>query len=157
VLRQYHAEMGRLIVEHEGTLERFTGDGMMIFFNDPVEVPNPAERAIRMAVAMRDRVASLAEGWRKRGWDLALGVGIAQGYATIGAIGFEGRLDYGAIGTVTNLASRLCGEAGGGQILIASRVAASVEAMIDAEDIGALTLKGLARPVPIWRLRGLKA
>jgi len=156
VLRQYHAEMGRLIVEHEGTLERFTGDGMMIFFNDPIEVPNPAERAIRMAVAMRDRVAGLAEGWRKRGWDLALGVGIAQGYATIGAIGFEGRLDYGAIGTVTNLASRLCGEAGGGQILISARVAASVEAMIDAEDIGALTLKGLARPVPIWRLRGLK-
>jgi class 3 adenylate cyclase len=156
VLRQYHAEMGRLIVEHEGTLERFTGDGMMIFFNDPVEVPNPAERAIRMAVAMRDRVAGLAEGWRKRGWDLALGVGIAQGYATIGAIGFEGRLDYGAIGTVTNLASRLCGEAGGGQILISARVAASVESMIDAEDIGALTLKGLARPVPIWRLRGLK-
>ena len=156
VLRQYHAEMGRLIVEHEGTLERFTGDGMMIFFNDPVEVPNPAERAIRMAVAMRDRVAGLAEGWRKRGWDLALGVGIAQGYATIGAIGFEGRLDYGAIGTVTNLASRLCGEAGGGQILISASVAASVEAMIDAEDIGALTLKGLARPAPIWRLRGLK-
>jgi len=156
VLRQYHAEMGRLIVEHEGTLERFTGDGMMIFFNDPVEVPNPAERAIRMAVAMRDRVAGLAEGWRKRGWDLALGVGIAQGFATIGAIGFEGRLDYGAIGTVTNLAARLCGEAGGGQILISARVAASVESLIDAEDIGALTLKGLARPVPIWRLRGLK-
>ena len=157
VLRQYHAEMGRLIVEHDGTLERFTGDGMMIFFNDPVEVPNPAERAIRMAVAMRDRVAGLAEGWRKRGWDLALGVGIAQGYATIGAIGFEGRLDYGAIGTVTNLASRLCGEAAGGQILISARVAASVEAIIDAEDIGAFTLKGLARPVPIWRLGGLKA
>src|SRR5262249_10483794 len=91
VLREYHREMGRLIVEHEGTLERFTGDGMMIFFNDPVEVPNPAERAVRMAVAMRDCVAPLAAGWRKRGWDLGLGVGIAQGYATIGAIGFEGR------------------------------------------------------------------
>jgi adenylate cyclase len=155
VLREYHAEMGRLILEHEGTLERFTGDGMMIFFNDPVVVPNPAERAIRMAVAMRDRVAGLATAWHKRGWDLALGVGIAQGYATIGAIGFEGRLDYGAIGTVTNLASRLCGEATGGQILISSRVAASVEGMIEADDIGALTLKGLARPVPIWSLRGL--
>src|SRR5437870_4955639 len=93
VLREYHHEMGGLILEHEGTLERFTGDGMMIFFNDPVEVPNPAERALRMAVAMRDRVASLAAGWRKRGWDLGLGVGIAQGYATIGAIGFEGRWD----------------------------------------------------------------
>jgi len=156
VLRQYHAQMGRLIVEHEGTLERFTGDGMMIFFNDPVEVPNPAERAIRMAIAMRDCVAGLAVGWRKRGWDLALGVGIAQGYATIGAIGFEGRLDYGAIGTVTNLAARLCGEARAGQVLISSRVAAAVEGMIDVEEIGALTLKGLARPVPTLSVRGLR-
>jgi adenylate cyclase len=157
VLREYHAEMGRLIVAHEGTLERFTGDGMMIFFNDPVEVPDPAERAIRMAIAMRDQSAGLAARWRKRGWDLALGVGVAQGYATIGAIGFEGRLDYGAIGTVTNLAARLCGEAGGGQILIAARVAAAVEGMIDAESVGPLTLKGLARPVPVWSVRGLAA
>ena len=113
VLREYHAEMGRLILAHEGTLERFTGDGMMIFFNDPVPVPNPAERAIRMARRhARPGRASSPRGWRKRGWDLALGVGIAQGYATIGAIGFEGRWDYGAIGTVTNLAARLCGEAG---------------------------------------------
>jgi len=156
MLREYHAEMGRLIVAHEGTLERFTGDGMMIFFNDPVEVPNPAERAIRMAVAMRDRIAELAGPWRKRGWDTALKVGIAKGYATIGAIGFEGRLDYGAIGTVTNLAARLCAEATGGQILISSRVAAAVEELIDAEDLGALTLKGLARPVPIWSVRGLR-
>jgi class 3 adenylate cyclase len=156
VLREYHAAMGRLILEHEGTLERFTGDGMMIFFNDPVEVPNPAERAIRMAIAMRECVAGLAAGWRKRGWELTLGVGIAQGYATIGAIGFEGRLDYGAIGTVTNLASRLCGEATGGQILISSRVAAAVETMIEADDVGALTLKGLARPIPTWNVRGLK-
>jgi len=156
VLREYHAEMGRLILAHEGTLERFTGDGMMIFFNDPVEIPNPAERAIRMAVAMRDLLAGLAARWRKRGWDLALGVGIAQGYATIGAIGFEGRLDYGAIGTVTNLAARLCGEAAGGQILISARAAAAVEGMIEAEDVGPLTLKGLARPVPIWSVRGLR-
>ena len=155
VLREYHAEMGRLILEHEGTLERFTGDGMMVFFNDPVEVPNPAERAVRMAVAMRDVVADLAARWRKRGWDLALGVGIAQGYATIGAIGFEGRLDYGAIGTVTNLAARLCGEAAGGQILISSRVAAAVEDMIDAEEVGALALKGLARPVSTRSVRGV--
>jgi len=156
VLREYHAEMGRLILEHEGTLERFTGDGMMIFFNDPVEIPDPAPRAIRMAVAMRDLSVGLAARWRKRGWDLALGVGVAQGYATIGAIGFEGRLDYGAIGTVTNLAARLCGEAAGGQILISARVAAAVEGLIDAEDLGALTLKGLARPVPIWSVRGLR-
>ena len=123
---RYHRD-GRLNPGDEGTLERFTGDGMMIFFNDPVEVPNPAERAVRMAVTMRDVVASLAAAWRKRGWDLALGVGIAQGYATIGAIGFEGRLDYGAIGTVTNLAARLCGEAGGGQFLVSARAAAAVE------------------------------
>ena len=155
MLREYHAEMGRLIVAHEGTLERFTGDGMMIFFNDPVEVPNPAERAIRMAVAMRDRVGELAAGWRKQGWDTALKVGIAKGYATIGAIGFEGRMDYGAIGNVTNLAARLCGEAEGGQILISARVASAVETIIDAEHLGPLTLKGLARPVPIWSVRGL--
>jgi class 3 adenylate cyclase len=155
VLREYHAEMGRLILEHEGTLERFTGDGMMIFFNDPVEISNPAERAIRMAVAMRDVVAGLAARWRKRGWDLALGVGIAQGYATIGAIGFEGRMDYGAIGTVTNLAARLCGEAAGGQILISSRVVAAVEDIVEAEEVGSLALKGLARPVPTWSVRGL--
>ena len=156
VLRQYHAEMGRLILEHEGTLERFTGDGMMIFFNDPVEVPNPAERAIRMAVAMRAVVGDLAARWRKRGWDLALGVGIAQGYATIGAIGFEGRLDYGAIGTVTNLAARLCGEAAAGQILVSARVAGAVESMIEADDLGPVTLKGLARPVPVWSVRELR-
>ena len=155
MLREYHAEMGRLIMAHEGTLERFTGDGMMVFFNDPVEVPNPAERAIRMAVAMRDLIASLSVSWRKRGWELALKVGIAQGYATIGAIGFEGRMDYGAIGNVTNLAARLCGEAEGGQILVSARVASAVESIIDAENLGPLTLKGLARPVPIWSVRGL--
>src|SRR5712692_3046217 len=121
VLREYHAKMGKLILEHEGTLERFAGDGMMVFFNDPVPVPNPAERAARMALVMRDRVRDLRLKWRKRGVDLDLGVGIAEGYATIGAIGFEGRLDYGAIGTVTNLAARLCGEAAGGQILISAR------------------------------------
>jgi adenylate cyclase len=156
VLREYHAEMGRLILAHEGTLERFTGDGMMIFFNDPVEIPNPAERAVRMAVAMRDVVTGLAARWRKRGWELALGVGVAQGYATIGAIGFEGRMDYGAIGTVTNLAARLCGEAAGGQILVSARVAAAVEELIEADDVGPLALKGLARPVPIWSVRGLR-
>ncbi|HXH83566.1 MAG TPA: response regulator, partial [Candidatus Tectomicrobia bacterium] len=157
VLREYHAEMGRLVLEHEGTLERFTGDGMMIFFNDPVEVPNPAERAVRMAVAMRERVAALASGWRRRGWDLALGVGIAQGYATIGAIGFEGRWDYGAIGTVTNLAARLCGEARGGQILVSGRVAAAVDSLVEGEDLGALALRGFARPVPAWSIAGVKA
>ncbi|MFZ1058087.1 MAG: response regulator [Candidatus Rokuibacteriota bacterium] len=156
VLREYHIEMGKLILEHEGTLERFTGDGMMIFFNDPVPVPNPAERAIRMAVAMRERVADLIAKWRKLGYELNFGVGIAQGYATIGAIGFEGRWDYGAIGTVTNLAARLCGEAQGGQVLVSSKVAAVVEGLIDAEEVGPLTLKGFLKPVPAFNLLGLK-
>jgi class 3 adenylate cyclase len=156
VLREYHAEMGRLILEHEGTLERFTGDGMMIFFNDPVPVPNPAERAVRMAAAMRNRVAELIAGWRKRGFDLDFGVGIAKGYATIGAIGFEGRLDYGAIGTVTNVAARLCGEAKPGQILLAQRVVAAVEEIAEVERVGELALKGLARPVAAYNLLGLK-
>jgi class 3 adenylate cyclase len=156
VLREYHAEMGQVVVEHEGTLERFTGDGMMIFFNDPVPVPNPAERALRMAVAMRERVAGLGAAWRRRGHDLGLGVGIAEGYATIGAIGFEGRWDYGAIGTVTNLAARLCSEAKGGQILVSSRVAAAVEALAELEEVGVLTLKGLVRPVPTFNVLGLK-
>jgi class 3 adenylate cyclase len=157
VLREYHADMGRLILEHEGTLERFTGDGMMIFFNDPVLVPNPAERAVRMTLVMRDRVAALIGRWRRRGYELDLGVGIAQGYATIGAIGFEGRWDYGAIGTVTNLAARLCGEAKPGQILVSSRVAGEVEDLVDTEEVGALTLKGLARPVPAFNVVRLKA
>jgi class 3 adenylate cyclase len=157
VLREYHAEMGRLILEHEGTLERFTGDGMMVFFNDPVPVPDAAARAVRMAVAMRERVSEMIGKWRKQGFELDLGVGIAQGYATIGAIGFEGRLDYGAIGTVTNLAARLCGEAKPGQILAARRVAAQLEGQIEVEEVGDLTLKGFVRPVAacnVLKLRG---
>ena len=157
VLREYHAEMGRLVLEHEGTLERFTGDGMMIFFNDPVPVPDAAVRAVRMAVAMRERVGELIGRWKKQGFELDLGVGIAQGYATIGAIGFEGRLDYGAIGTVTNLAARLCGEARPGQILVARRMLAQLDGLVEVEDAGELTLKGFHRPVPagnVIRLRG---
>jgi len=157
VLREYHAEMGRLIIEHEGTLERFTGDGMMVFFNDPVLVPDAAARAVRMAVAMRERVSELIGKWRKQGFELDLGVGIAQGYATIGAIGFEGRLDYGAIGTVTNLAARLCGEAKPGQILAARRVAVQLEGEIEVEEVADLTLKGFQRSVAacnVLKLRG---
>ena len=156
VLREYHAEMGRLIVVAEGTLERFAGDGMMIFFNDPVEVPDPAARAVRMAGAMRERIATLTGAWRKRGFDLDFGVGIAQGYATIGAVGFEGRLDYGAIGTVTNLASRLCGEAKPGQILLSQRVAGGVEEIAEVEAVGELTLKGFQRPVKAFNVVRLK-
>jgi len=156
VLREYHAEMGRLILEHEGTLERFTGDGMMIFFNDPVPVPDAPARAVRMAVAMRQRVDELLVRWRKRGYDLDFGVGVAQGYATIGAIGFEGRLDYGAIGTVTNLAARLCGEAKPGQILISQRVYGAVEDSVDVEELGGLTLRGFSKPVPAFNVLRLR-
>jgi class 3 adenylate cyclase len=156
VLREYHAAMGELILAHEGTLERFTGDGMMVFFNDPAPVPDPAARAIRMALAMRRRVGELTVAWQKRGYDLQLGVGIAQGYATIGAIGFEGRWDYGAIGTVTNLAARLCGEAKPGQILVPRRLLAAVEDIVEAEPVGELSLKGFHRPIPAHNVRGLK-
>jgi len=156
VLREYHAEMGKLILEHEGTLERFTGDGMMVFYNDPVPVPNPAERAIRMSLAMREKVVDLVVKWRKLGYELDFGVGIGQGYATIGAIGFEGRWDYGAIGTVTNLASRLCGEAKAGQILVSQRLLGTVEELIEVEPVGELVLKGLQRPVTGYNIVRLK-
>jgi adenylate cyclase len=148
ILREYHGAMGPLIVAHGGTLERFTGDGMMIFFNDPVPVPDPGPRALRMTVAMRERTQELAREWRRLGYELALGVGIAQGYATIGAIGFEGRSDYAAIGTVTNMAARLCDEAAAWQILVSPHVAATVGDMVELEDVGTLTLKGLRKPVP---------
>ena len=156
VLREYHAEMGKLILAHEGTLERFTGDGMMIFFNDPVPVPKPAEQAIRMALAMRERVGELTVKWRKLGYELDFGVGIAQGYATIGGIGFEGRWDYGAIGTVTNLAARLCGEAKPSQILVSQRLLGTVEDLVEVEPVGELILKGFHRPVTGYNILGLK-
>lgn len=152
VLREYHSEMGRLILEHEGTLERFTGDGMMVFFNDPVPVPNAAERTVHMALAMRKRVAEMVSSWRSMGYELELGIGIAQGYATIGAIGFEGRWDYGAIGTVTNLAARLCGEAKPGQILVSKRVLATTGDLFEVESVGELSLKGLHRPVTAYNV-----
>jgi class 3 adenylate cyclase len=157
LLREFHAEMGRLILASEGTLERFTGDGMMIFFNDPVEVVDPGPRAVRLAVAMRDRVDELVQRWKRRGHDLGCGFGIAQGYATICAIGFEGRVDYGAIGTVTNLAARLCGEAKPGQILASQRVLGEVDELVEAESIGELALRGFAKPVPAWEILRLRA
>jgi len=157
VLRGFHAEMGALIQIHQGTLERFTGDGMMIFFNDPVPVPNPAERALRMALAMRERAAALTTTWARLGYTLALRVGIAHGYATLGAIGFEGRWDYGAVGAVTGLAARLCAEAEGGQVLVTSRVANAVEGLVDHEEVGALPLRGFLKPVPTVRILGLRA
>ncbi len=152
VLSEYHTAMGRLILEHEGTLERFTGDGIMVFFNDPVPVSDPAARAARMALAMQREVARLSLGWNKRGYDLLMGVGIAQGFATIGGIGFEGRIDYGAIGTVTNLAARLCGEAQGGEILVSQRVMGPLDDAFRTESAGELALKGFQRAVPAFRL-----
>jgi class 3 adenylate cyclase len=157
VLREFHAAMGTLVLAHEGTLERFAGDGMMVFFNDPVEVPDPEDRAVRMALAMRDQVAELAAGWRRRGYELHMGVGLAKGYATIGAIGFEGRWDYGAIGTVTNLAFRLCGEAKPGQVLASQRVVAAVEPLVEVEALGELSLKGFARPVSTFSIVRLRS
>ena len=125
VLREFHAAVGPLVTRFEGTLDHFSGDGLMVYFNDPVPCPDPAERAVRMAVAMRAAVGELMSGWRRRGFDLGFGIGVAQGYATLGRIGFEERVDYTAIGTVTNLAARLCGEARAGQILLSKRVAAT--------------------------------
>ena len=156
VLEAYHTEVGHVILAHEGTLERFTGDGMMVFFNDPVPVANPEERALRMADAMREKLRVLRAEWRRRGWDLDLGMGIAKGYATIGAIGFEGRRDYAAIGSVTNLAFRLCAEASPGQILISQRIYAAVPDLVDAKEVGPLHLKGFHRPVVAYEVVHLK-
>jgi class 3 adenylate cyclase len=150
LLQAYHQAMGRIVVDHGGTLERFAGDSVMVFFNDPVPIDKPAEAAVRMALQMQQAFPPLAETWRKRGFELALGCGIAQGYATLGAIGFEGRWDYAAIGNVTNLAARLCAEAAGGQVLVDRKTMASVEALVQAEPAGPFVLKGLAQPVPAF-------
>jgi adenylate cyclase len=154
VLAEYHAALGELVHAAEGTLERFTGDGLMIFFNDPVPIADHAERAVRMAVAMRERVAGLAAGWHRLGYDLDFGVGIAQGHATLGRIGFEGRSDYAAIGSVTNLAARLCAEARPGQILISHRVHVSTEDVVTAEPVGTFELKGFLRPARVYDVVG---
>ncbi len=153
-LGAYHAAMGRLVLAHEATLERFTGDGMMVFLGDPVPVDNAAERAVRLATEMRAAALELSEKWRKRGVDLGLGIGVAQGFATVGAIGFEGRIDYGAIGTVTNLAARLCQQARAGDIILSQRVYAEVSEAITADDLGELALHGFARPQRAWRWTG---
>jgi adenylate cyclase len=157
VLAQYHAAMGRLVIAHEGTLERFSGDGMMIFFNDPQPIADAPARALRMAVQMQAEMAALSGQWRRRGYDHHMGIGIAQGFATLGSIGFDARIDYGAIGTVTNLAARLCGEAGGGEILISQRVMGALQdggpnAEWSIEEAGELELKGFQRKVPAWRV-----
>lgn len=157
VLGEYHRMMGDAIVEHGGTLEHFAGDGVMIFFNDPIAQEDHVERAVRMAVSMRDRFGPLSAGWRKRGYELGFGVGIAVGYATLGRIGFEGRYDYGAIGNVTILASRLSSQAAADQILVSQMVVGMLEDVIEVESVGELTIKGLSRPVSASNVLGLKA
>ena len=156
MLHAYHAAMGRIVLEHRGTLERFAGDSVMVFFNDPVPIERPAEAAVRMALAMQQAFPALGAEWRKRGFELGLGCGIAQGYATLGQIGFEGRWDYAAIGSVTNLAARLCSEAVDGQVLVDRKTMARVEVLVDATPLGPLTLKGFTQPVPAFTLCGLK-
>ena len=157
VLREYHDGLAGLIHSFEGTLERFAGDGLMILFNDPIPCPDPCERAVKMAVQMRDRVIELAAKWRRLGHDLGFGVGIAHGYATLGRISSEGRFDYTAIGRVVNLAARLCGEAKSGQILIDGKVHAAVEMLAEIEAIGELTLKGFHRPVAAFDVRAIRS
>ena len=152
VLRAYHGALGPLVHEHEGTLLRFLGDGLMVLFNDPVPCADPGARAVWLAVAMRQKVAGLAADWRRSGHDLGFGVGIAHGYATLGQIGFESHVDYTAIGTVTNLASRLCSAAQDGQILISQRIAAAVEPVAVIEELRDLSLKGLSRPGSVFHV-----
>ncbi len=150
VLRAYHKAMGELIAAHRGTLEHFEGDGMMVFFNDPIEMADHEVHAVRMAIAMRDRFSELATQWKKRGYDLGLGFGASVGYATLGRIGYEGRYDYAAIGNVTILASRLSARAEAGQILVSQRLNAAIEERIETQPVGDLELKGMSRPVPAF-------
>jgi adenylate cyclase len=154
VLRDYHAVLGQLVFAYEGTLEHFEGDGLMVFFNDPAPCPDAPERAVRMALEMRERVEALSHIWRGLGHDLGFGVGIAQGYATLGRIGFEGRWDYAAIGTVTNLAARLCSVAGSGQVLISPRVRSALGDRYQTRSLGAIEIRGLARPVDVHEVIG---
>jgi class 3 adenylate cyclase len=154
VLREYHAALGDLVHRYDGTLERFTGDGLMVFFNDPIPCDDPAGRAVAMALDMRNRVRELAGGWAARGHDLGFSIGIAQGFATLGRIGFEGRSDYAAIGSVTNLAARLCAEAPAWQILVTQRVQTAVADRAVTEQVGDLELRGFSRPVRAHSVRG---
>ena len=156
LLQEYHAALVPLIQSFEGTLDRFVGDGLMVFFNDPVPCPDSAERAVRLAVAMRTAIAVLSAAWRKRGHQVGFGIGIAQGFATLGQIGFEGRFDYSAIGTVVNTAARLCENAADGQIFVTSRIATAVSEVAELAEIGMLPIKGLSRPLAVSNVVGLK-
>jgi adenylate cyclase len=154
LLRAFHGALGKIVLEHQGTLERFAGDAVMVFFNDPLPIDKPAEHAMRTALAVQEAFLPIAEHWRKRsGFELGLGVGIAQGYATLGAIGFEGRWDYAAIGNVTNLAARLCAEAKAGQILADRKTMAALDGAFEFEPVGPFELKGFSKPMPGFALR----
>jgi len=156
LLGEYHGAVGPLIRKYEGTLDRFTGDGMLVFFNDPLPCPDAPERAARLALEMRDAVRDLGVGWARRGQRLGFGIGMAQGYATLGRIGFEDRFDYTAIGAVINLAARLCAEAADGQVLVSGRLAAAAEAVAVVDALGERELRGMARPVAVANLQRLK-
>jgi class 3 adenylate cyclase/putative methionine-R-sulfoxide reductase with GAF domain len=155
VLAEYHRVIGARVHEYGGTLERFTGDGVMVFFNDPIQCDDPAERAVRMSIDIRDAVRELAERWRRNGHDLGLGIGIAQNFATLGRIGFEGRFDYAAIGSVTNLAARLCGDARAWQVLVTDRVLAPIEQIAVSEFVGDVQPKGFSRPVRVHNISAI--
>ena len=155
VLREYHAALGDLVTRFEGTLERFTGDGLMIVFNDPLPCEDADLRAIRMAVAMRTRVRDLAESWSRHGHDLGFGIGVAQGYATLGRIGLEGREEYTALGTVVNLAARLCAAAKPWQILVSQRVLTGIEDVVVHSSVGELELNGFSRPIRAYDVKGV--
>jgi class 3 adenylate cyclase/CheY-like chemotaxis protein len=157
VLQDYHKTLGALIDKFEGTTERFAGDGVLIVFNDPLPCADPSARAVRMALEMRDQVAKLAADWRSQGHELGFGIGIAHGYATLGCIGFEGRLQYSATGTVANLASRLCDQARNGQILVDAKVHAQINGLAEMESVGELNLKGFHRPVKVFNVRRVHA
>ena len=156
LLSEYHGAVGPLIRKYEGTLDRFTGDGMLVFFNDPVPCPDPAARAAKLALEMRAAVAQLVPQWAKRGHTLGFGIGMAQGYATLGRIGFEDRFDYTAIGAVINLAARLCGDAKDGQILVTGRLATAIEDVVEMEDLGEREVRGMSRPIAVYNLVALK-
>jgi len=156
VLRQYHEALGDLIHQFGATVEHYAGDGVMVWFNDPLPCPDPCERAVRMAVKMRSRMVGLLVQWGKQGHQLGFGIGIAHGYATLGRIGFEGRFDYAAVGTVVNLAARLCGQAADNQILIDRKVLAAVDTIAETELAGEFMLKGLHRPTAAFNVCGLR-
>jgi class 3 adenylate cyclase len=157
LLRDYHAAIGETIIKYSGTLERYAGDGVMVVFNDPVPVEKPALQAVLMALEMRDVIGALTEKWRRLGHDIGFGIGIAHGFATLGTIGFEGRFDYAAIGTVSNVASRLCDEAKPGQILISPRVLMAVENPVAVKEVGEFTLKGIRRPLAAYNVLAAKS